>query len=117
VIPVLSRAQMRAYDQQAIETFHVPGIVLMENAGRGAADVLSELCEARPRTLEALARASTFPVRHVRQPGQPASYPLEARVVVVAGTGNNGGDGFVVARHLLARGAHVEVWLAAAPRR
>lgn len=83
--PVLSRAQMRAYDRFAIETCHVPGVVLMENAGRGATDVLARLL------------------------------PLDAaRVVVVCGAGNNGGDGFVVARHLLARGVAVQVFLAGA---
>jgi NAD(P)H-hydrate epimerase len=83
VIPVLSRAQMRAYDKHAIEACNVPGVVLMENAGRGATDVLAEL---RPLA--------------------------GAKVVVVCGAGNNGGDGFVVARHLLARSAQVSVVLA-----
>jgi NAD(P)H-hydrate epimerase len=110
MIPVLSRSQMRAFDRCAIENCHVPGVVLMENAGRGAADVLSAMIAAdkRPRPTS---RRAVFPTRHVRAPGQPAEYPLEARVVVVCGTGNNGGDGFVVARHLLARGADVLVVL------
>jgi NAD(P)H-hydrate epimerase len=82
--PVLSRAQMRAYDKFAIETCHVPGAVLMENAGRGAADVIARI-----------ARGST------------------ARVVVVCGAGNNGGDGFAVARHLLSRGFEVHCFLMA----
>jgi NAD(P)H-hydrate epimerase len=86
MIPVLSRAQMRAFDAHAIKTCRVPSLVLMENAGRGAADVIErELCGGSARGL---------------------------RVVVVCGAGNNGGDGFVVARHLATRGAQVEAWLA-----
>ncbi len=112
MIPVLSRGQMRAFDKCAIESCQVPGVVLMENAGRGAADVLSAMIAAWPRKARgALARRAIFPVRHVRAPGQPADYPLEARVVIVCGTGNNGGDGFVVARHHRARGADVTVVL------
>ncbi len=90
MIPVLSRAQMRAFDRYAIETCHVPGVVLMENAGRGAADVIGRLLGPALRN---------------------------ARVVVVCGAGNNGGDGFVVARHLWARGADVRVFLAGSPER
>ncbi|MBN2193793.1 MAG: NAD(P)H-hydrate dehydratase [Polyangiaceae bacterium] len=82
MIPVLSRAQIRALDQRAIEVCHVPGIVLMENAGRGAADAIERwLVERRPAGLAGL------------------------RVVIAAGRGNNGGDGCVVARHLALRGA------------
>ncbi len=86
MIPVLSRAQMRAFDTHAIETCKVPSLVLMENAGRGAADVIER------------------DMLGGRAEGK--------RVVMVCGTGNNGGDGFVVARHLLSRGARVEAWLA-----
>ncbi len=86
MIPLLSREQMRAFDAHAITTCHVPSLVLMENAGRGATDVLvRELLDG-----SAVGR----------------------RVTVVCGTGNNGGDGFVVARHLASRGAVVEVILA-----
>ena len=40
MIPVLSRAQMRAFDKHAIDACHVPSLLLMENAGRGATDVI-----------------------------------------------------------------------------
>lgn len=89
MIPVLSRAQMRAFDAHAIQTCRVPSIVLMENAGRGATDVMER---------ELLAG---------RADGN--------RVVIVCGTGNNGGDGLVVGRHLLGRGARVEAWLVGEP--
>lgn len=86
--PVLSRAQMRAFDAHAIQTCRVPSLLLMENAGRGATDVL---CAA---LLD----------EHVQN----------ARVTIVCGAGNNGGDGFVIARHLRVRGARPRVLLCSA---
>lgn len=84
---VFSRAQMRSFDRLASEKLGLASVVLMENAGRGAADVIqNELAAASRKT-----------------PG---------RVVVVCGAGNNGGDGYVVARRLALRGVAVEVWSA-----
>ena len=82
--PVLSRAQMRAFDAAAVSGSRVPSLLLMENAGRGATDVLAR---EWPRAVAGGA------------------------VTVVCGTGSNGGDGFVVARHLLLRGSRPQVFL------
>ncbi|MCS6866816.1 MAG: NAD(P)H-hydrate epimerase [Gemmataceae bacterium] len=83
----LTRAQVRELDRRAIETFGVPGVVLMENAGRNCAEWLMRL---NPH----------------RQP-----------VVIVCGPGNNGGDGLVMARHLDNAGWPVRVHLFASPPR
>ena len=66
----LSRDEVREFDHRASEGFGVPGIVLMENAGRGCAELLMQL------------------------------NPERKPVVILCGPGNNGGDGFVIARHL-----------------
>lgn len=80
----LSREEVRAVDRRAIEEFGVPGVVLMENAGRGATEVLLGLGARGP-------------------------------VVICAGKGNNGGDGFVMARHLDCHGVPVRLLLFARP--
>ena len=82
---ILSSAEIRAADQATIDGLGVPGICLMELAGAGAAKVLWEA--ARPA------------------PGKP--------VVVLCGRGNNGGDGYVIARHLANRGLMPRVYLLA----
>src|SRR5499427_7017266 len=82
--PIFTAAEMRALDARAIETLGIPGPRLMENAGRGAAAIIAR---------------EWAPVRG-------------KRVLVLCGRGNNGGDGFVVARHLRAKGARVRVILA-----
>lgn len=84
---VLSREQVRRVDQIASERFKVPGIVLMENAARGVTDVVWE---------------------------EMLSGGLE-RVAILCGGGNNGGDGFAVARHLHNRGADVSIGLVTDP--
>jgi NAD(P)H-hydrate epimerase len=84
MIPLPTAEEMRQADRRATERYGVPSLLLMENAGRGAVDVIE-------RVLGPVAGR---------------------RVVVVAGRGNNGGDGLVVARHLRSRGAEVRVWLA-----
>jgi NAD(P)H-hydrate epimerase len=65
----LTRSQCRELDRRAIEELGIPGVVMMENAGRGAAELLLAL-------------------------------GIHGPVVVCCGKGNNGGDGFVIARHL-----------------
>ena len=85
MIPVLSRAEMRRFDAHASSACHVPSLLLMENAGRGAADLIARELQLAPHSA--------------------------ARVVIVCGAGNNGGDGFVVARRLLTLGADPRVYL------
>jgi NAD(P)H-hydrate epimerase len=80
----LSRDEVRELDRRAIEEYGVPGVVLMENAGRGSAELLSAL--------------------GVRGP-----------VVICCGKGNNGGDGFVIARHLDNRQVPIKVLLFGRP--
>lgn len=77
----LTRAQVRQIDRRASEEYHIPGIVLMENAARAAAVVAWDMIG--------------------RQPGKS--------VTIFCGGGNNGGDGLAVARHLHNRGAVVDV--------
>lgn len=84
---LLDAASMRELDRRAIEEFGMPGPVLMENAGRGAADLICARW------------GSLFP----------------GPVAVFAGKGNNGGDGFVIARHLRNRGWLVQTVTLADP--
>jgi len=80
---VVSALQMKNLDRRAIEEFGIPGIVLMENAGRGTIEVIDKY----------------FPAMSMK------------KIIVIAGSGNNGGDGFVIGRHLLNRGVEVEAFL------
>ncbi|MEW4562652.1 NAD(P)H-hydrate epimerase [Bremerella sp. JC770] len=77
--PVLTREQSRAVDVLAAEKYHIPGVILMENAGRGCTELLAQ-----------------------RQP---------QHVLICCGPGNNGGDGYVIARHLDLLGVSVTVAL------
>lgn len=67
---ILTRDQVRLVDQLAIQRFGMSGLVLMENAGRNAAEIIRR------------------------------SYGDIGEAVILCGSGNNGGDGFVIARHL-----------------
>ncbi len=81
----LSAEESRNVDWLAKSQGHIMGIVLMENAGRGIAEILL------------------------------AENP-KGKVVICCGRGNNGGDGFVIARHLNAAGVDVQVLLFANPK-
>lgn len=105
--PVLSAEQMRAFDAQIIAA-GVSGSILMENAGRGAAHLIG--LKLRPRALgQAPHTGSNVAGSCVRCADERSL--AGAKVLVLAGSGNNGGDGFVVARHLAARGAELTVLL------
>ena len=82
---IVSAAEMRDIDRATSERFGVPSLTLMENAGSVVARFLL------------------------------ADYPQAKRVGVVCGKGNNGGDGFVVARKLAESGRTVHVLLLADP--
>jgi hydroxyethylthiazole kinase-like uncharacterized protein yjeF len=82
---IVSAEEMRAIDRATTERFGVPSLTLMENAGAAVADYL---------------------LTH---------YASAERIVVFCGKGNNGGDGFVAARHLHQQGKKVQVILLADP--
>src|SRR5579871_7042959 len=81
---VYSAEQVRALDQRAIESLPVSGYTLMKRAGEAA-------------------------LRYLR-----TRWPMAHRIVIVCGAGNNGGDGYVLARFAQAAGLTVTV-LAATP--
>lgn len=104
--PVLNREQIRAFDRVWIER-GVPGIVLMENAGRGAAHLIG--LKARPRPSGEKPRQGSSVVGSCVRCADERS--LESvSFLILAGSGNNGGDAFVIARHLAARAASVRVF-------
>jgi ADP-dependent NAD(P)H-hydrate dehydratase / NAD(P)H-hydrate epimerase len=84
---VVTGQVMQQMDQRAIGEFGIPGLTLMENAGRGCVDAISEMFGAGE--------------------GRTA--------LIVAGKGNNGGDGYVISRLLAKRGWHAPVLLLATP--
>jgi len=78
---VMSRDEVRAFDSWAINEVGLPGVVLMENAGRSCAELIKEKLTG-----------------------------IESQMVCIfCGTGNNGGDGYVIARRLLKSGCTVTV--------
>ncbi len=85
----LTRQQVRQVDRYAVEVLGISGLVLMENAGRQAADAVCEYLKSISGS----------------------------RVAIIAGAGNNGGDGFVAARHLAMRGVPVATFLADRPEK
>jgi NAD(P)H-hydrate epimerase len=91
---ILTSAQMRAAEAAAIGSGAVTGLALMERAGEGVRDAIF----------------SHWP--DLERPAQP---PRQA--VVLCGPGNNGGDGFVVARLLRRRGWRVSLYLHGDPAR
>lgn len=102
---VLNRQQIRDFDRVWIER-GVPGIVLMENAGRGAAHLIG--LKLKPRAAGAAPRTgSSVAGSCIRCADEKAL--SGGSILVLCGPGNNGGDGFVVARHLAARSAQVTV--------
>lgn len=82
-----TREIIREIDKASIEEYGILGLILMENAGRGVAKVVLK------------------------------EFPEIKRIAIFAGGGNNGGDGFVVARHLMKEGLDVTTYLAVDPKR
>jgi ADP-dependent NAD(P)H-hydrate dehydratase / NAD(P)H-hydrate epimerase len=84
-VKIVTAAEMRQIDKATSESFGVPSITLMENAGTAVAEFVM------------------------------SQYPYAKRIGVVCGKGNNGGDGFVAARKLSEAGRQVQLLLLAEP--
>jgi NAD(P)H-hydrate epimerase len=85
---LLTAEQMKEIDRRSTEEYLIPGLILMENAGL--------------RVLETIAGL----IGELRN----------AKIIILAGKGNNGGDGLVLGRHLINAGAQVETFLLGEPR-
>ena len=85
MLPILDNDGIREADRSTIEDLGVPGMVLMENAATGVVDAVRE------------------------------SFPDARRILILCGSGNNGGDGFAAARHLHNGGLDVQLCLLGDP--
>lgn len=81
-VRLFSRQAIRAVDRTAVERYGIPSIVLMENAARGLLEVALDMLPEAPRA---------------------------APILIFCGSGNNGGDGYALARHLAIAGYRVEL--------
>lgn len=97
---IYSSEGMRSLDQMAIQEMGIPGLLLMEKAGIEVA--------AEAEKMLGLPQTPGKPGGGTG--GEPWKGSAVPRVLMVAGPGNNGGDGFVAARHLLNHGVEVKVW-------
>ena len=86
---ILTSKQMGEVDRLTTERYRIPSILLMENAGRSVAEEIEKAC-----------------------PGINGK-----KIAVLCGRGNNGGDGFVVARYLALRGASPAILLFSGPEK
>ena len=84
----LTRDQVREIDRISMTRYHIPGIVLMENASRAVVDVVGAI-----------------------------ALPQSSPILILCGAGNNGGDGLAVARHLHNRGRAVSILFALPPEK
>lgn len=84
----LTREQVRRVDKLAVERYHMPGVVLMENAAIAASNIAMEMMEEGNRP-----------------------------VMILCGGGNNGGDGLAIARHLHNRGLNIRILLTSDPEK
>ncbi|MBA4603345.1 NAD(P)H-hydrate dehydratase [Thermoactinomyces mirandus] len=82
---LVTAEEMRRLEEWAIHKAGLPGIVLMETAGRSVADEIAR------------------------------RFPKPGKAVIISGKGNNGGDGWVVARYLMQRNWNVSCWLIGNP--
>lgn len=80
-LPILSQQEVRRIDADAVKQLGIPGLVLMENAARGVADSLKK------------------------------HFPAAGRILILCGTGNNGGDGLALGRQLAACGIDSQILL------
>jgi len=89
MIKVLSNEQMRQIDEHTISHLNVPGTILMENAGRHSYEYISE-----------------FYITH----------NLDGAIILFCGKGNNGCDGYVIARHLFNNGYNTHIYAIGDPQ-
>ena len=82
---IVTASQMRSIDEKTIDVAGIPGIVLMENAGRAIVQSIY------------------------------SNFPEASRIAILVGKGNNGGDGLVIARHLVMFDVSVIVFLFSPP--